>query len=870
MRATTTLLEREHDLDLLDDLLADIDSSGGQVVLVRGEAGIGKSSLVREFISTHEEDSHVLIGWCDDLSTPQPFGPFWDIARSEHSLTGPLEDAGPRELFGAVMDLFSRTLRPTIVVLEDTQWADEATLDAIRYVGRRIERSNGLLILTYRDGDVDFDHPLRGVIGDLPPASVARIRLEALSAGSVAEMLRGSELDADEIIAVTDGNPFLVTQIALAGGDVIPSSVQDSVVTRVRKLSPEAQELLRLLSVIPERIPRLDILELAAEMDGALAEAERRGLLDDEGGFVAFRHDLIRQAVESTMTTAETVARNLTVLEALPPDTDPARLVHHAEQANDVLLLVDLAPRAAAAAFAVGSYREARDHFRHLSHYLDRIDSDLKGPILDQWAEAERFTGNYDEAIRLNEMAITHARDLHDRSSESKALTFAALYRHRTGQGSAAKQYAREAVDVLGPEPDDQDLARALEISGYLAMMDYDSAATLLLVEETLEVAGPNIDERILIRSLIHRGIAMNHTNYPEGLASLNEARTRAEAAGYLSEMIRAIANAANCALEARDMATAMDYMQMARTPPGYDDEAEGNPYIAALHSSVLELKGDWSAAEHLASESRDSGDQLFSSKLIATTVLGAIDGRRGRSNARASVHDAWERAVAAGAKDLLTSAGAVLAEYGWISGDADIPISEIKEAMAAGIDVGLSWNSGNIALWLWKLGKITDAPDGIAEPYRLTIEGESIAAAEQWAEIGFPYEEAIALAHGDQTARLEALIQLETLGADAVAAKLRQELRTQGVAVPSRRSPKAADHGARLTARQAEVLSLLAERRSNAEIADQLFLSPRTVEHHVAAVMSKLDASSRKEAVEAATHRGLLDRDVIGAGGGI
>ena len=135
---------------------------------------------------------------------------------------------------------------------------------------------------------------------------------------------------------------------------------------------------------------------------------------------------------------------------------------------------------------------------------------------------------------------------------------------------------------------------------------------------------------------------------------------------------------------------------------------------------------------------------------------------------------------------------------------------------------------------------------------------------------IGCPYEESIALSHGDQTARKKALVQLETLGADAVAAKLRQELRTQGVAVPSRRSPKAADHGARLTARQTEVLSLLAERLSNVEIADQLFLSPRTVEHHVAAVMSKLDASSRKEAVEAATHRGLLDRDVIGAGGGI
>jgi DNA-binding CsgD family transcriptional regulator len=243
-----------------------------------------------------------------------------------------------------------------------------------------------------------------------------------------------------------------------------------------------------------------------------------------------------------------------------------------------------------------------------------------------------------------------------------------------------------------------------------------------------------------------------------------------------------------------------------------------------------------------------------------AATVFGAIDSRRGRRNARASANHAWEMAVAAGEYQRLAPAGAMLAEYAWISADLDIPISEIKEVMTTGIDIGLTWSPGAIAIWLWKLGELTQAPDGIAEPYRLVIEGDPIAAAEQWAEIGCPYERAIALSHGDQTARLEALEQLEALGATAVAAKLRQELRDQGVVVPRRRTRIISNQGAILTARQTEILSLLAEKRSNADIADQLFLSPRTVEHHVAAVMSKLDASSRGEAVEVATHRGLLE----------
>jgi DNA-binding CsgD family transcriptional regulator len=219
----------------------------------------------------------------------------------------------------------------------------------------------------------------------------------------------------------------------------------------------------------------------------------------------------------------------------------------------------------------------------------------------------------------------------------------------------------------------------------------------------------------------------------------------------------------------------------------------------------------------------------------------------------------AWEMAVDMDEYQRLAPAASVLAEYSWISGSTDFPVHDIKNVMEIGLELDSEWTAGSIALWLWKLGELDEAPKGIAEPYRLTIGGEPMAAAKQWAEIGCPYERAIALSHGDQTAQLEALEQLDTLGADAVAAKLRQELRDKGVSVPRRRKRTTADQGAGLTARQAEVLALLAEQLSNVEIADRLFLSPRTVEHHVSAVISKLDASSRDEAVENATEQRLL-----------
>jgi DNA-binding CsgD family transcriptional regulator len=206
-----------------------------------------------------------------------------------------------------------------------------------------------------------------------------------------------------------------------------------------------------------------------------------------------------------------------------------------------------------------------------------------------------------------------------------------------------------------------------------------------------------------------------------------------------------------------------------------------------------------------------------------------------------------------------LAPTASAVAEHAWIWGNGDTPAADIRKVMQAGLDLGFIWSPGSIAFWLWKLGELSEAPEGIAEPYRLMIEGEPMAAAEMWASIGCPYERAIALAHGDPTAQLEALERLETLGATAVAAKLRKALRDQGLALPRGKSRATRSHAAGLTGRQAEVLQLLDEGLSNTEIADRLFVSPRTVEHHVSAVLSKLDSSTRQEAVEAASRQGLL-----------
>ncbi len=359
MNAAQTLLEREQELDLLGDLLAGIETFGGKVVLIRGEAGIGKSSLVKAFLASVGDSAHVQVGFCDDLLTPQPFGPLWDMAREDPRMRKALQASDRQEVMQALLDLLSRSLRPSLVVIEDSQWADEATLDAIKYAGRRIGRTNGLLVLTYRDEEVDIDSPLRTVLGALTAESVVRIELGGLSRVAVAAIVAQSGLDPDEVLEATHGNPFFVTEMALTAGEEVPSSVRDLVMARIGRLSILAREMLRYMSVIPERTTRDELTALMGSAEKHLFECERLGLLDVGSETVAFHHELIRRAVEASLTTSESMAIHRALLEVLPKDTDPARLVHHARGANDVDRLIELAPRAAKAAAEVASHREA-------------------------------------------------------------------------------------------------------------------------------------------------------------------------------------------------------------------------------------------------------------------------------------------------------------------------------------------------------------------------------------------------------------------------------------------------------------------------------------------------------------------------------
>jgi len=246
------LLERDGLLRDLDDRFAEAAAGNGRMVLVAGEAGIGKTSLVRVFAERCGGRAHVLHGACDPLATPRPLGPFLDMLAPGEELAG-----GSRaEQLAACRALLVRQGGPTVAIIEDVHWADEATLDALRFIGRRLQGMSALVLVTYRDDEVPVGHPVRLVLGDLSGApGVSRLRVPPLTAAAVASLARATGVDPSSLYESTRGNPFFVTEVIAAGGGV-PATVQDAVLTRASRLSPAARAAVQEAAVVGFRFER--------------------------------------------------------------------------------------------------------------------------------------------------------------------------------------------------------------------------------------------------------------------------------------------------------------------------------------------------------------------------------------------------------------------------------------------------------------------------------------------------------------------------------------------------------------------------------------------------------------------------------------
>ncbi len=865
------LLERSRQFAALGESLgAVLGGSRGRLVLVGGEAGVGKTALVSRFCEERGRPPRILWSACDALFTPRPLGPLLDVAEVTGGELAELVVSGarPHEVAAALMREL-RTRAPTIMVIEDLHWADEATLDVLKLLVRRIEGVRALVLASYRDEELDRDHPLRLVLGELSSSpAVERLKIEPLSPGAVATLAEPHGVNPDELYRKTAGNPFFVTEVLAAGEDEIPDTVRDAVLARAARLSSGASTLLEAAAVVPPPVELWLLETLAADAFDHLDECLTSGMLTAAPASVAFRHELARLAVEESLVPNRRLALHQKALAALAdsPTGAPelARLAHHAEAAGDREAVLEFAPAAAAQAAAHGAHLEAAAQYARALRFAEEQPLEARAELLKRRAFECYLTDLADEAAEAQKGAIDCYRGLGDQRSEGDALRGLSALLWCPGRVAEAAQSGHEAVALLERLPPGRELALAYSQVLRLCTLAEDDEGALAWGTRAIELAQRLDDTEVLSHAQISIGAMEFLANAPGGREKLERSLELAQQAELHDHVGHAYQLLVRVALHHRSYALVNRYLEAGLEQCNEHGLDLGRLYLLVYRARAELDQGRWSEAAASAAFVLHERCISTTPRTLALVVLGLVRARRGEPEHRPPLDEALALAEPTGELPRIAPVAAARAEAAWLEGEHEAVADATQAALEFAVQRRAPWVIGELACWRWRAGIPEEIPADLAEPYALQMWGEWAQAATLWAEIGCPYEAALALADADDDDALRrALAEFQRLGARPAAAIVARRLRERGArALPRGPRPATRKNPANLTARELEVLTLVAQGLRNAEIAERLFLAPKTVDHHVSAILHKLKVPTRGHASAEAVRLGLAGQD--------
>lgn len=859
------LAERDDELGELRARADDARAGRGRMVVVCGESGAGKTSVVETFIERWVRDERVLWGACDPLPTPRPLGPIQDLAHGlapatravlEHSIA-------PYDMFAAVYD--DLRTAPSVLVLDDLHWADQGTIDLLRFVLRRISQTRSLVIGIVRDDEVGVTHPMRALLGDVARSTRAdTLTMPSLSVHAVKDLVGQNPIDPVWLHRVTGGNAFFVSEMLEHHGDDLPTTVRDAVLARTCDLDSAAWDLLNLLTCSPGAIPDHLLADLGVTLPASRALADA-GLISRSSRGVTFRHDLCRLAIRSVIPPGAEPRLHRRLIDAYEATShvDSAVLTHHALGAGDVDRIRRCARDAGNAAARSGAHTQATEFFTIALERGGPLDKEEEAELLELLAWEFYLTDRLGDAITSCQRAMRIRQELGESGAVSANHHSLSVYQWYNANRELAERHALEAMSVLDADSDDAgqlvQLGHAFAMQAYLAVQASDLDRTEALIARAREIAEKSGDSDLMIRVRLieNYGVVLNgdSSGRDEILAILNSGPK------HIDELYSGgWSNITYFDVEQRRLDVAAELLDVSIPLMHEHDLPICRVWQMGSRARLQLMVGEWDDAAADADRLLDGP----SAPLARTWpyLIRALVDMRERGTGRASLGDAWALACRFREPIRMLPVAAAIVELCWLTGESDDRLTECRELLTRGPVTGLEWSRGDLAVWLRRLGDGIEVA-GVAEPYRMLLDGAFQAAADDFHRRSMPYDAALALIDsGDPVCAARALDILDRLGADAVAGKVRRDLRSQGVsAIPARRRAATLANPAGLTARQIEVLRLLGDGLTNVELAERLYLSVKTVDHHVSAILGKLDVTKRRDAVRKARELGVLVR---------
>jgi DNA-binding CsgD family transcriptional regulator len=862
------LIERDGLMASLQAHFESVAGGEGHCILLSGEAGIGKTALVRAFCKQQPDTCSIYQGACDDLFTPRPLAPLYDVLWQVNKERWPVTPAHEERavLFANFFQELKTKKGRLLIVFEDIHWADEGTLDCIKFLVRRIDQLPCLFILTYRDDEIYARHLLRNVLGQLPPDSFTKLMLAPLSKQAVVDMASQKGYNGEEVYSISGGNPFYVNEILASYSPGVPDNIKDSILSVYERQEEGTKNAWQIFSVIPEGLEIDRFAVLKSSWDEAMNHCFAMSVIIVRNEKVVFKHELYRRTIEESLSPLKRIELNNLMLElflqSFEEKGEVERILHYAKNANQKIWVGKYAPVAARKAAAIGAHREASKLYLTAIESIEGNNTELLVELQEAYAYECYLSNQIKEAIVFTEKALNHWKEKNDIEKTGDSLRFLSRLWWFAGKRENAERFALEAIGLLKDQPASASKAMAFSNMSQLKMVADQPAECILWGEQAIAMAKQLGNEEILCHALNNLGnvqVLISSTEQ-KGKALLQQSLGIALRNAYPEHAARAYTNLVSTSIKTRDYAFANKVLDEGTR---YCEERGLNSWTTYMSSWKARLNfetGNWTIACSIADNLLKNDNQLSIVKITVLIVLARIKMRRGENDALPLLIDAKDQAFEAMEMQRMIPATVALLEFEWLTGKKVIEQNDIDKLTKLMQTAGIESEKNEFAFWMKKAGRIFAGSKAIGAGYDINSEEKIVRAAAIWQKLNCPYEEAIVLYEGTEKDKRKAISIIQELEAVAVYEKMKLEMKRQGISnIPRGIRKSTRSNAALLTTREMDILRLLQQDLHNKEIAAQLYISAKTVDHHISSILFKLDSNSRSKAVTEAIRMGIL-----------